>query len=230
MTTESADGLFGGAEVVSRVKTDVRDATLVHVYVGSRKVGSLPLADAEGLGVVPGVAWTMGLKGLCETAINVRRALRRATGWLASGELTVAELRTRLELAGFYQNVIEKVLAKLAGTFAQKDERAADASLRKLLRRLPASNDHMEEVLAARGVGEDDAAAAIARATDGESDDDLALRAAYRVFAGLPQGLDGSTAWRRVLGALARRGFSEDVAMEAARRVMGDPPDTEGEE
>lgn len=226
--TVATDGMFGAAEVVSSVKPDSRDATIVHVYVGTRKRASVPVSDAEKLGVVPGAAWTPQLQNACELAIGTRRALRRATGWLAGGELTAAELRTRLEQAGFFQSVIGEVLAKLTGTFAQRDERAADAALRKLIRKLPASTERMEEVLEAKGVSEDDKAAAISRATQGESDDDLAVRAAFRVFEGLPKGLDGTAAWRRVLGALSRRGFAEDAAMEAARRVLGDPPGSPG--
>ncbi|MFA6045098.1 MAG: RecX family transcriptional regulator [Phycisphaerales bacterium] len=223
--TAAPDGLFSTGEVVSRVKPDTRDATIVHVYVGSRKRASVPVTDAEKLGIAPGAPWTPQLQNACELAIGTRRALRRATGWLASGELTAAELRTRLEQAGFFQSVIAAVLAKLTDTFAQRDERAADAALRKLIRRLPASTERMEAVLDAKGVSEDDSAAAISRATQGESDDDLALRAAYRVFESLPKGLDATAAWRRVLGALSRRGFSEEVAMDAARRALGEPPE-----
>lgn len=225
----ATDGLFGAGEVVSRVKPDTRDATIVHVYVGSRKRASVPLSDAEALGVATGAPWTPRLQEACELAIGTRRALRRATGWLAGGELSAAELRTRLEQAGFFQSVIAAVLAKLTDTFAQRDERAADAALRKLIRRLPASTDRMEEVLEAKGISQDDSAAAISRATQGESDPELAVRAAYRVFEGLPKGVEAPVAWRRVLGALSRRGFAEDVAMDAARKVLGEPPEPDAD-
>lgn len=226
-----SEALFEAGEVVSKVKADAKDATLVHVYVGSRKRGSLPAADAERLGVKAGAAWTAELSRACEVSINTRRAVRRATGWLASTELTAAELRERLQLAGFWEVVIDATLAKLQGTFAQRDARAAEAALRKLIRKLPASSERMHEVLDAKGVGEDDAAAAVADATGGESDEALALRAAYRVFEGLPAGLEPSAAWRRVMGALSRRGFSEEAALQAARAVLGEMPEAEaGEE
>ncbi|MBI1191124.1 MAG: hypothetical protein GC200_10645 [Tepidisphaera sp.] len=220
-----SEELFQAGEVVSRVKADAKDATLVHVYVGSRKRGSLPAADAERLGVKAGAAWTAELSRACEVAINTRRAVRRATGWLASGELSVAQLRERLQLAGFWEVVIDATIGKLAGTFAQRDGRAAEASLQKLIRRLPASTQRMHDVLESKGIGDDDAAAAIAEATGGESDESLARRAAFRVFEGLPKALPPEAAWRRVLAALGRRGFGEDVAFEAARAVLGEPPE-----
>lgn len=75
--TAATDDLFAAGEVVSRVKVDTRDATIVHVYVGSRKRASVPATDAETLGVAPGATWTPQLQNACELAIGTSAALRR---------------------------------------------------------------------------------------------------------------------------------------------------------
>lgn len=220
--------LFPDAATITALKPDGRDPTLTHVHVRKRKTVSVPTPAVERLGLAVGVEWTGDLAAACEHAFEVRRAMRRGATLLKHGERTITELRATLEGSGFTSGVAAEAVETLSKKGLVSDTRAASVEIDRRLRRGPVSREVLEERLLARGIDPLAAEAAVAGATGDESTADLALRAAYAVFETLPDGLTPLAAWRRVLSGLARRGFEDDVAQDAARRVLGDPPEDSG--
>lgn len=91
------------------------------------------------------------------------------------------------------------------------------------LERTPAARALLEQRLASRGVDGEAAARALdAALTDRDPLAD-ALEAARAMRRKMPENLDAPTALRRLAGRLTRRGFDEEVALEAARRTIGAP-------
>lgn len=152
----------------------------------------------------------------------VERAVRRAVRLLKSRERTRAELAERLDTAGFDRPTIDAALARLGSLV--DDARAAEAHAHRMTARGPVARPMLDARLEGLGVPTALADAA-ARAALPASDSRGAILAAETAARRLPPGLDKPSRWRRVLGALSRAGFDAEQASEAARRVLGAPPD-----
>jgi SOS response regulatory protein OraA/RecX len=209
-----------GAPIISRVEFDRRDATLVHVVVGSRRVGDAPACEAEALGVRPGAEWTPALAALCREAMEARRCMKRALAILCPRAISEAALTERLAGAGFGAGVIERTVARLRDTRVLDDRSlaaggadslaargAADALIRQRLERAGLAAADIDPAIAGSGVPE---AARV-------------LEVARSLAEGLPADLPPGARWRRVLAGLSRRGYAEDQALDAARAVLGEP-------
>jgi len=154
----------------------------------------------------------------------VERAVARAVRLLKARERTRAELRERLSAAGFDGATVEAAMGRLGSLV--DDARAAESHAHRLTARGPVGREHLVARLEDRGVGRalaDEAATRSLPDTESRAAAEAAARAARRI----PASLDAPTRWRRLLAALARAGFAEETAGEAARRVLGPPPDGE---
>jgi SOS response regulatory protein OraA/RecX len=154
----------------------------------------------------------------------LERAYARAIRLLTHHDRARAELCQRLEAAGFDAITIADVLTRL-GPLAD-DARTADNAARQLRARAPASARFVQATLEARGIAEP-----LAREAGGDDrrDVDAARVLARQLARKLPARLDPAARWRRVLSGMARRGFDEDMSLEAVRSVMGSPPAADAE-
>lgn len=147
----------------------------------------------------------------------VERALRRAIRLLAASDKTRAELTTRLTRAGLDAASIAKALDTLEAQRLLSDARVARTIAQDDRVSRAFNRDRLEQ----RGL--DPQAADV-----GSRDGTRAIAAAREIAAKLPASLAPATKWRRMLSALARRGFEEGVAFEAAQHLLGpapEPPD-----
>jgi SOS response regulatory protein OraA/RecX len=223
---DPAPGLFGGeGETVTDLRPDTRDPTLTHVYVARRKAASVPTSRLAAMGLAPGAPWTPDLARACAHALDVRRARRKAAGLLRHGERALHELTAALEAAGFTPAAAREAVDDLSRSGLASDARAAEREIDRRLRRGPVSRESLEARLLARGIDPALAREALDRATGDEPESDRALRAAFAIFESLPDDLSVQAVWRRVRDGLARRGFDPEASLDAARRVLGDPPD-----
>lgn len=102
------------------------------------------------------------------------------------------------------------------------DDRAMARDLvERELERTPAARALLERRLAARRLDPDAAHEVIEGALAGRDPLEDALDAARALRAKMPENLDAPTLLRRLSGRLARRGYDEEVALEAARRAIG---------
>ncbi|CAG1004652.1 hypothetical protein PHYC_03160 [Phycisphaerales bacterium] len=140
------------------------------------------------------------------------RALARARRILAAGDKSEAELRARLARAGFEHETIDTVVLRLRASRALDDARLAQAVLDQS-NAAAESPERARERLHLRGLK-----------SPGVDSPSLALTAARAAAEKAPSSLAPAARYRRVLAALARKGYDEETALDAARRVLGPIP------
>lgn len=140
------------------------------------------------------------------------RAYKRAVRLLAASAKSEGRVRERLAAAGFEAGPIDEAVARLRASGAIND---ADLAAR-VVEQSRAKNESAAltaKRLAAKGVD-----AAVPKASDAERARTAAEAALGRVLFAA----DVATRYRRVLAALARKGFDEELALEVAREVIGE--------
>lgn len=139
---------------------------------------------------------------------------------LGARALTVHELRTRLAKRGFAADEVAGVCERLLAAGLLDDAALARRAAEAELARRAAGPRLVLMKLLRRGVERATAEAAVA-AVFGERDAGAdADREAARAVRRLPASVDAAAAWRRVAGALARRGFDAATARAAAERAL----------
>lgn len=145
------------------------------------------------------------------------KAHARAVRLLAASAKSEAEIRDRLRRAGFDAAAIESAIARLRDSRALDDDALAERLAAKSRDRHESSALTTDR-LARRGLS-----GHAARAPDAA----LALAAARAAIARCPEPIGHAARFRRVLAALARKGFDEDAALAAAVAVVGEIPDVD---
>lgn len=213
------------ARPISVLKPDSRDHSLLHVIVGARRVGDVPAERAAALGVEPGAPWTAELAAECAHAMELRRAMRRVGSLLRASERTRAELKQALRDRGFAESIAEEAVGKVAASGFLNDD-AVTARAVERMTGLGRSDEAIRQKLAARGIAPEAASDAI-EASEAPPAPDRAAGLARQLAARLPSGLETAARWRRVLAGLARAGYTDEESQDAARSVLGDPPEIE---
>jgi SOS response regulatory protein OraA/RecX len=209
-------GLFGDdtptpTPTIARITPDRSAPIWAHVIVGRRRVAKVPAARVEGLGIRVGAVWTPALKESAVLATETLRAKLRAIALLKVRDRASAELASRLARAGFSKPAAAAAIAELKSEGLLNDQKLAA---------------HAAEVAASKGlssaaVKQRLAKLGLAAATLPGDDLARATQEARNRAATLPESLSVPASYRRVLAALARLGYDEDVAREAAERVLG---------
>lgn len=128
------------------------------------------------------------------------------------------ELRRRLSAAGFEAAEVEATIRDLERAGLVDDARFAAEMAEALGARRLGGNRAVRAALRGYGVDPEVGEAAMAALPDEEERAARLATARARSLRGLPF----ETAYRRLEGALMRRGFAPRVAREAARRVLSD--------
>jgi regulatory protein len=157
--------------------------------------------------------------------MELRRAVRRAGSLLRASERTRAELKQALRDRGFVEAIADEAVGKVAAS-GFLDERAVAERAVERMTGLGRSDEAIRQKLAARGIEPDELDEMI-QAFDGTPVPDRAAALAKQLAARLPKGLETVGRWRRVLAGLARAGYSEEQAQEAATSVLGAPPEAD---
>ncbi len=143
-------------------------------------------------------------------------ALDVAVAFLAARPRTVREVEKRLEQAGYEETVREQVIQRLSREGYLNDAEFADQWVQSRSERALGSRRLAQE-LQKKGVDRDVVHAALAQV---EEEDQLRIAAelAEKLLA-RTRGKDARDVQRKVLAALARRGYGWDVARAAIARV-----------
>lgn len=139
------------------------------------------------------------------------RAYSRAARLLAASAKSEGQVRERLARAGFDVGAIDEAVTRLRASGAIND---ADLAAR-VVEQSRAKNESSS--LTAKRL----ATKVIQAALSVSNDRSLARAAAKEALARVLVGADVTTRYRRVLAALARKGFEEELALEVAREVIG---------
>lgn len=163
----------------------------------------------------------MALTGL-EREERVRLAALRL---LEARSLSSAELTERLVRRKLPRAEVGAVVARFVELGIVNDERLAADVVRREERYRPAGAALLHDRLEGRGIDDMIADGVVSDVESRKPASERAMELAQKTADGLPGRLSDRQRWGRVLGALARRGFDEDTAMDAAGRVLGVPPD-----
>lgn len=153
-----------------------------------------------------------------ELADAYAKAKKTALNMLAMRDHSSTELREKLLRRDFDPAAVDRLIAKLErsnllddGQFAQRFAKAQRES-RKL------SRSALRRQLVKKGIDEETIAVVVAE-VDGE--EDLAREVAEKK-ARSTRGLDHEVRERRILGMLARRGFSSTICLKVTREVLAE--------
>lgn len=134
-----------------------------------------------------------------------------------------SELRDRLLRLDFEPTVVDAVLTDLGHAGLVDDRAFAEEWVRQRSRRRGKSTRVLDMELRRKGVGEEDRAAALAQVSE-EDQEDIAREIAQkkaRVLQDPPTTrVDRDKALRRIVGALARRGFPEGLSIRLAKEAL----------
>ena len=135
----------------------------------------------------------------------------RAVRLLAASAKSEGQVRERLARAGFDPGAIDEAVRRLRASRAINDADLA-ARVMEQSRAKHESGALAVKRLAAKGIE-----AAVSAAGDRKS----ARAAAMQADAKAPIGADVAARYRRVMTALARKGYDEELSLEVAREVVG---------
>jgi regulatory protein len=214
--------LFGPPSI-SRLTPD-KSGRWVHIIINRRRVATAPASRTEQLGLAVGAPWTDELAAKVDTAANVFRARLKAIKLLGIRARSSKELQERLQESGFAPQIAQAAIEelkrdKLLDDKALAQDRAAAALASGMS---PAA---ARQRLAKLGIAPQTAAQALTRAGDEDrtlsSEHARAVSAARNRARRLPESLSTTARHRRLLAALARLGYEEDVAQAAVSEVLG---------
>ncbi|MFP7364647.1 recombination regulator RecX [Corynebacterium callunae] len=148
---------------------------------------------------------------------------RRALLLLDQRARSTAELRTRLKALEFEEDIIEEVIQDFLNSNLLDDESFAMEWVRQRSQRRGKSSRVLDQELRDKGIAQHVRTAALEQ-IDGDAERETAwavARKKARSESKVPQDRgDYDKALRRVLGALARRGFPAGLSMQLARQAL----------
>ena len=153
-------------------------------------------------------------------AAQVLRAKLKAVALLKVRARSSAEVVGRLVRQGFSRPAADLAVAELAQERLLDDEALAQSRAEGSLNKGMATGAVQEE-LSRSGLAETQAAGAIAQIAGSGDELTRAIEQARNRAAKIPESLGAAARYRRVLTALARMGYDEDVAREAATKALG---------
>lgn len=226
-------GLFGDAPSgrdgsptprISGLQPDLSDLTVAFVKVGDKVVAKVPFAEVEKLGLRVGASWTSRLAQTCEQAFNLFSAKETGKKILAIKGRTAQQLEVKLTEKGVSVAIARQAVEELRRDGVVKDEIVAEQMAEAEVSK-GAGAERVKRKLRDAGVSEETATATLKRVTKGKSEATRAKEAAEEIAKKLPAKLAKASKWRRVAQGLERRGFDEDVARAATRKVLGPEPE-----
>lgn len=148
---------------------------------------------------------------------------KRALGLLDQRARSREELRGRLIKAEFEPTLVDEVLDDLAGSGLLNDAAFASEWVRQRAARRGKSARALDMELRDKGVGSADRAAALEQITDDDEERiarGVAEKAARKVKHAPEDRAEYDKFLRRIVGALARRGFHQGMAMHLGREAL----------
>ena len=148
---------------------------------------------------------------------------KRALGLLDQRARSRAELRERLLKAEFEPQLVDEVLDDLAGSGLINDAQFAHEWVRQRAARRGKSARVLDMELRDKGVGGADRAAALEQISDEDEEHTaraVAEKSARKVKSAPTDRAEYDKHLRRIVGALARRGFNQGMALRIAREEL----------
>ncbi|MEV0246155.1 recombination regulator RecX [Nocardia sp. NPDC050712] len=176
-------------------------------------------AGSEGAGSGPGTDFDRSRKDRTPQGGTVEQAKEACLRLLAVRARSRAELAQRLATKGYTPEITEEALSRLAGVGLIDDAAFAAEWVHARHTFSGKGKQALAQELRRKGVDRADSAAAL----DAISSDDEAERAAdlvRRKLRSIPAGLDREKVLRRLVGMLARRGYSQSLAFTVVKAEL----------
>ena len=171
-----------------------------------------------------GPSWKQKVRAdrAAEEADPYTRAKTIVYNQLAYSAKTRGQLRKKLQSEGFEAEFIEPLLDKFEAAKLIDDAEYAETFVRQKSRTKKLSRAALRRELAERGVRGEEAENALAQRTDEQEREDAAelVRKKLRPGMDLSDRAEKDRATRRLLGMLARRGYSSSVSMSVIREEL----------
>lgn len=168
-----------------------------------------------------GPSWKQKVRAdrAAEEADPYTRAKTIVYNQLAYSAKTRGQLRKKLQSEGFEAELIEPLLDKFEAAKLIDDAEYAETFVRQKSRTKKLSRAALRRELAERGVRGEEAENALAQRTDEQEHEDAAelVRKKLRPGMDLSDRAEKDRVTRRLLGMLARRGYSSSVSMSVIR-------------
>ena len=157
-----------------------------------------------------------------EEADPYTRAKTIVYNQLAYSAKTRGQLRKKLQSEGFEAELIEPLLDKFEAAKLIDDAEYAETFVRQKSRTKKLSRAALRRELAERGVRGEEAENALAQRTDEQEREDAAelVRKKLRPGMGFSDRAEKDKVTRRLLGMLARRGYSSSISMSVIREEL----------
>ena len=171
-----------------------------------------------------GPSWKQKVRAdrAAEEADPYTRAKTIVYNQLAYSAKTRGQLRKKLQSEGFEAELIEPLLDKFEAAKLIDDAEYAETFVRQKSRTKKLSRAALRRELAERGVRGEEAENALAQRTDEQEREDAAelVRKKLRPGMDLSDRAEKDRVTRRLLGILARRGYSSSVSMPVIREEL----------
>ena len=171
-----------------------------------------------------GPSWKQKVRAdrAAEEADPYTRAKTIVYNQLAYSAKTRGQLRKKLQSEGFEAEFIEPLLDKFEAAKLIDDAEYAETFVRQKSRTKKLSRAALRRELAERGVRGEEAENALAQRTDEQEREDAAelVRKKLRPGMALSDRAEKDRVTRRLLGMLARRGYSSSVSMSVIREEL----------
>ena len=130
------------------------------------------------------------------------------------------EFRDRLSRKGFPADLIQTVVESFKQQGLLDDQKFSRYFAQGQLAVRVVGRERLLQQLEAKGISKETAVAAVAQATEGVAELDLARQLAKNRLGAL-KGLSQPAVQRRLSGFLSRRGFSEEMVTRVIQEVVG---------
>jgi regulatory protein len=198
---------------ITALKPHPRQAARVEVYLDGRRWRSIPIAAAAGLRV--GMSLDPGAQQQIEDRSSEAAALERVGRLLVERPRSEAEVRQRLDRAGFPPETTRRVVERLRQSGDLDDGSFARVWVENRMAFRPRGAALLRAELRRKGVAPSEIDSALA----GIDEPEAAWAAAQRVAQRWP-GLEPSTRRERLYAYLQRRGFDHDTIRLVLRRLQ----------
>lgn len=211
---------------VDEIRPSGRNASIWRVGVKSESLGlerfgvaRVDRSVVDGLHLKSGQPWNASLAERVLAAAHADAARRYALNALSMRAMSTRRLADSMVRRGTPREIALRTVSDLERAGLVDDRLLAEQIARSVLSTNPSGTRVIEQRLIRRGISSEIAREVAAAATEDRDPEADAMRVAQKKIRAMSAKLERDVVERRVLGALARRGFSADVCRRTAREV-----------
>jgi SOS response regulatory protein OraA/RecX len=203
-------------DIIDKMEWD-KSGRMCRIYSADQLIATLSKSCAAQLQLEPGRVLSINLRARIVQAEQICEAMEKALKLLAASSKSQANVRERLIASGISEGVADQAIERLAALRAFDDQAAAQ-SMADRWADAGESNESIRIRLESKGFKPPKLEIA-------GDESERALQFARQTADRLPPTMAYEVKWRRLFGALARKGYNEQLCTDTVGRILGDPPE-----